>query len=206
MKAPVIVALPCERNCTTEPSVSVRRDAIQADQRIGHAESRSLRDHELADGLRELGGNEEPYVIQQTDRVARPSHRDHRGGECIFEQQQRAHDPRAEFADRGVRIGVGGAGDRQHRSELGVTEAGEGADDARDDERQHDRGARIQRGGGAGADEDAGADDAADAEENEVNRSERALELAAVELGLDLSNRLGTPTHRAPRIFVMAGL
>ena len=28
--------------------------------------------------------------------------------------------------------------------------------------------------------------------------AERAFQLAAIELGLDLGNRLGTPTHRAP--------
>ena len=184
----------------------MRRDAVQADHRVGHAETRRMRDHELADGLRVFGRDVEPDVVQQADCVTGPSDRDHRRGQRVFEQQQRAHDPRAEFADGGVRVGVRGAGDRQHRGELGVAQARECADDAGDDEGEHDRGAGIQRGGGAGADEDAGADDATDAEQHQVNRAERAFELAAIELGLDLSNGLGTPTHRAPRIFVMAGL
>ena len=62
----------------------------------------------------------------------------------------------------------------------------------------------VLRRGRAGAHEDAGADDAADAEQDQVNRTQRAFQFAAIELGLDLSNGLGTPTHRAPRILVMA--
>jgi hypothetical protein len=110
--------------------------------------------------------------VQQTDRVTRPAYRHDRGGQRVFEQQQRTHDPGAELADGGVRIGISRAGDRQHRGELGVTETRECADDAGDDEGQHDRGAGIKRGGGAGADEDAGADDAADAKQHQVDRTE----------------------------------
>jgi hypothetical protein len=99
-----------------------------------------------------------------------------------------------------------GTGDGEHRSELGITQAGESADHAGDDEGQHDGGTRMQCRGGAGADENAGADDATDAEQDQMNRTQRAFQLTTIEFGLDLSNGLGTPTHRAPRIFVIAGL
>ena len=42
VKAPVIVALPCERNCTTEPSVSVAVTPFRLTNRVGHAERGGL--------------------------------------------------------------------------------------------------------------------------------------------------------------------
>ena len=62
------------------------------------------------------------------------------------------------------------------RGELGVAEAGEGAGDAGEDEREHDRRARRTAPPPAGEHEDAGADDGADAERHEVHRAERPLE------------------------------
>ena len=51
----------------------------------------------------------------------------------------------------------------------------------------------MKRGGVAGADEDAGADDAADAEEDQVPRPEAALELAGPGFFLDLGDALAQP-------------
>ena len=75
------------------------------------------------------------------------------------------------FAERRVRVRVGAAGDRDHRGELGVAQAGEDAADAGDDERQDDRGAGVLGGGEAGEHEDAGADDAADADRGQRDRA-----------------------------------
>jgi hypothetical protein len=59
----------------------------------------------------------------------------------------------------------------------------------------------VERRGVAGADEDAGADDAADAEEDQVPRPERALELAGPGFLLDLGDALAQsdPAQKAPR-------
>ncbi len=203
VKFPVIVAVPTEKNCTVEPSAS---DAVTPFSVTSGSVKESVVSAAttiLPCGCVSAAGMSSAYVVQQAHRIARPSDRDHRRGECIFEQQQRAHDPGAEFADGGVRIGVRRTGDREHRGELRVTQARERADHTGDDERQDHGGSGVQRRGRAGAYEDAGADDAADAEQHQVNRSERAFQLAAIELGLDLSNGLGTPTHRAPREFEM---
>ena len=131
-----------------------------------------------------------PMSPSRLDHIARPADRDDRGGEAIFEQQQRAHDPGGELADRRIAVGVGRAGHRQGRGKLRIAEAGERADDAGDQVGdQHGR-AGVERGGVAGAHEDAGADDAADAEEDEVPGPERALELAGRGLFLDLLDAL----------------
>ena len=59
-----------------------------------------------------------------------------------------------------VGVGVGRARHRHHRRELGVAQRGEAADDGRQHEREHQRGAgarplRIARGRGADRREDA---------------------------------------------------
>jgi hypothetical protein len=79
------------------------------------------------------------------------------------------------------------------------------AQQAGDDEGDHDPGAGEIRGGPPGEDENAGADDAADAEQDQVERAEAALELAAGMFGLHLRHRLadeqaaqaGNPPRRA---------
>ena len=119
-------------------------------------------------------------VAEQADHIARPADRDDRRGKAIFEQQQRAHDPGGELADRRVAVGVGRAGNRQGRGQLGIAEAGKGADDAGDDVGDQHRRPGVKRRGVAGADEDARADDAADAEEDQVPGAERPLELAGL--------------------------
>ena len=169
-EVPSIVAVPLEKNCTVEPSAS---DAVTP-FRLTEGSVTVMVDSAPTTispyGCVSAAGDVDSYVVQQTHRVARPSDRDHRCGECIFEQQQRAHDPGAEFADGRVRVRVGGAGDRQHRGELGVTQSRECADDAREDERQDDGGSGVLRSGRAGAHENTGADDAADAEQDQVDR------------------------------------
>ena len=82
-------------------------------------------------------------------------------------------------------VGVRRSGDRDGRGELRVTESRERRHDAGNDHRDHDRRPGIRGGGLAGQDEDAGADDRADAEGDQVHRSKHALQtmrgLCAVE-------------------------
>ena len=55
-------------------------------------------------------------------------------GEGVFEDEVPADDPGDELAEGGVGVSVGGAGDGDHAGELGVTEAGEAADQGDEDE------------------------------------------------------------------------
>ena len=117
-------------------------------------------------------------VGEEADDVARPADRDRRGAERVLEDQVPADDPRDELAERRVAVGVGRAGHRHGRRELGVAERGQRADDAGEDHRQHDGRTGVRGGGLTGEDEDAGADDGADAERGQIDGPEHALELA----------------------------
>jgi hypothetical protein len=70
-----------------------------------------------------------------------------------------------------------------------LTERGEHAGKARDDEGEDERRSCEIGGGGAGDDENSRADDAADAERNEVDRAERSFEFALIEFVLDVRDR-----------------
>ena len=121
----------------------------------------------------------------------------------VFQDQVPADDPGDELAHRGIGVGVGAAGDRDHRRQLGIAQRGEAADNRDQHQRQRQRRARagtaecrrvmddvireraVQDGGcveflpgdrGADNGEDAGADDCADAESGERPRPERLLE------------------------------
>ena len=65
-------------------------------------------------------------------------------GAGVFKDQIPADDPCDELAERGVGVGVSRAGDRNHGGQFGVAEAGERADQGRD---QH----HGERDGGTGA-------------------------------------------------------
>ncbi len=96
-------------------------------------------------------------------KYSAPGDGDRRGADRVLEHEVPADDPRHELAHRRVGVGVGAAGDRNHRRELGVAESGERAADAGDEERERHRRARAIRDGGRRADEEARADDGADA-------------------------------------------
>lgn len=113
-------------------------------------------------------------VGQQAHDITRPSHRHGAGGDGIFQHQGPADQPGDEFAQHGVGISVGRAGNRHHRGKLGITQRGTGADRARDHEGQDHAGTSLLRGLG-GQDENAGADDAADAKQGELNRAEASV-------------------------------
>ena len=96
-----------------------------------------------------------------------------------------------ELAQRRVRVGVGAAGLRDHRGQLGVAQRREPADDAEQDEREDQRrtgavaddlAARERFAGGRGADgrEDPGADDRADREHDQIAGAEHALQRVRV--------------------------
>ncbi len=92
-------------------------------------------------------------VVEQVVHVGRESHRHAHIGERVLEDQIPADDPGEDFAQRGVGIGVGAAGDGDHGGQLGVTDGRESACDRHQHERQRDGRTRPQpaaeRGGSA---------------------------------------------------------
>ncbi len=119
--------------------------------------------HHLPRRRREPRRQAEPHRLQQTHEVARPADGDRRAADGIFQDQIPADDPGRELAQRGIGVGIGAAGNRQERRQLGVAEADEGTGDRGQHEGQHDGRPGIQRRHRAGEDEDAAADDGADA-------------------------------------------
>ena len=141
--------------------------------------------------------------VEQIDHVRGEADAHRHVADGVFEDQVPADDPGDEFAHGRVGIGVGAAGDGDHRRQLGIAERGEAADDGDQDERQRERRAgagpaerggvmndvveqrRVEDGrgiellpgnGGADDGEDAGADDRADAQRGERPGAERLLE------------------------------
>ena len=59
--------------------------------------------------------------------------------EGVLEDEVPADDPGDQLAERRVGVGVGRPGDGDHAGELGVAEAGEGADDSHQHQRHRQR-------------------------------------------------------------------
>jgi hypothetical protein len=110
-----------------------------------------------------------PEDADQVLEVVRPAmgHRRRRDG--VLEDQVPADDPREQLAERRVRVGVRGAGDRSHRGELGVAQGREDARQACDHEGEHEGGTGRIVGRATREHEDAGADDGADAEAGQLD-------------------------------------
>ena len=129
---------------------------------------------------------------QDALEVAAPPDRDGHGPDRVLEDEVPADRPGDDLAERRVGVGVRAAGDRDHRRELGVAESREGAGEPGRHVGDRDRGPRLVRGGGAGEHEDAGPDDRADAEEGEVERGQRPLQvLPLLDVVDELLDRLG---------------
>ena len=146
-----------------------------------------------------MRGGMQAEPVEQVDDVGGKADADGHVGAGVFEDQIPADDPGDQLAHGGVGIGVGRAGDGNHGSQFGVTEAGERADDGHQHQRKRDGGTgagtagqrgvgddvvdkrRVENAGGVelfagdgGADdgEDARADDRADAERGKRPRAE----------------------------------
>ena len=128
-----------------------------------------------------------PKEWKQLDYVAGPADRHGGGADGVFEHEIPADDPREQLAHRGVGVGVRAAGDGDHGGEFAVAHAREGAADGGDDEGEDHGGPGVFRRGDAGQREQARADDGADAERDQVDRSQGLLQvmLAAFGLGND---------------------
>ena len=144
--------------------VGARRLADAADQDDGedhHDEERGDVEAEVPAGIVEVVagevlqaggqvGGRDPHErrmdaepVEQIDDVGGEADADAHVGEGVFEDQVPADDPGDQFAEGGVGVGVGRAGDGDHGGDFGVAEAGEGADDG--DQHQRKRQGRARR-------------------------------------------------------------
>ncbi len=124
-------------------------------------------------------GKRDAEAGEQALHVAAPANRHRHRADGVLENQVPADHPGDQLAQRGVGIGVGAAGDRDHRRELGVAQRRERARQARREVRHGDRRAGLVGRGGAGQHEDAGADDGSDTQERKVERTQAASERLA---------------------------
>ncbi len=97
------------------------------------------------DGGRPALGQDEAELRELRLEVSGKADADGDVADGVFEDEIPADDPGEDFAESGVAVGVGRAGDGDHGGQLGVAEAGEGAGDGDQDEGDGDGGA----GGGA---------------------------------------------------------
>ena len=141
--------------------------------------------------------------VERRDHVRREADAHRHVADRVFQNEVPADDPGDQFAHGRVGVGVGAAGDGNHRRQLGVAQRGESADDGDQDQRKRQRRAcartaqrgrvmhdvvgerRVEDGrgvellpgdGGADDGEDAGADDRADAQRGQRPRTERLLQ------------------------------
>ena len=113
--------------------------------------------------------------VEQFNEVIRPARRNRAGAHGVFEGQIPANDPRENFAERRVRIGIGAACEGNHRGKLRVAERGKCAAQARKHEGEHQSGAGVVCAQ-SGKNEDAGADDGAHAECSELEHTQRTFQ------------------------------
>jgi len=85
----------------------------------------------------------EAEPVKQIDDMSRQAHADAHVAEGVFQNQIPADDPGHEFAERGVGVSVGGAGDGNHGRQFCVTEPGEDADNSHQHQRKGKRRSRA---------------------------------------------------------------
>ncbi len=66
----------------------------------------------------EFDGKVDAEIVAQADDIGGPAYGYRCGSHCVFEHQVPADDPGDELADGGIGVGVGAAGDGNHRGEL----------------------------------------------------------------------------------------
>ncbi len=141
----------------------------------------ALRAHEMPGLVHDGRTGERRWKLQPEFRhhaleIARPAVRDGRRPDGVLEDEVPTDDPGEQFAERGVRICVGGACHGHHRRKLGIAQRREDTGDARHDVRQHERGSGHVVGGRARRDKNPRADDRAHAEARELNRAQHAAQ------------------------------
>ncbi len=85
-------------------------------------------------------------VVAQILQIGREAHRHRHVRDGVFEDQIPADDPGEDLAQDRVGVGVGAAGDGNHRGQFGVAERREAAGDRHQQERKGDGRARRPAG------------------------------------------------------------
>jgi hypothetical protein len=134
-------------------------------------------------------------LVHHVGEVRRPSDGDRAGAESELEDEVPADDPGRQLTEGGVREGVCRPRDRDRARELGVAQSREPTGDAGEDERQGDCRPCLDPGRLAGEHEDSGADDDADTEHGQIQRTQLLAQLVGGFFGVTdrLLDRLGTP-------------
>src|SRR5579872_80681 len=125
---------------------------------------------------RQFGREKNAKILKEAEHVAAPAAGYNGGAERVFKDEVPSDDPGDELAKSGISVGVSGTGDRNHRSKFGVAKAGEEAGHRSKNEGQENRRAGMMRRSRSGEDEDAGADDRAHADRNQVDWTESAAQ------------------------------
>ena len=151
-------------------------------------DSAAVRPHQQ--GVREM----HPGGFDPADKIARPADCHGRARERIFQDQAPADHPGNAFAERRIAEGIGTAGGRNHRRQLGISERGAPADQAANDEGEDHR-----RPGALGADSDqrvdSGADDRADSQRDEVRPAQGLGEARVLGVTRNAVERLTWSEH-----------
>ncbi len=114
------------------------------------------------------------------------------GGNSVLQDEIPSDDPRDQLADSRVGIAVGAASAADRAGEFGIAQRRKRAGDTGKDERQDDGRARVLRSDHASEDEDAGADDAADAQHGQVKSAKAAFQSR---VGVDIDRFGAEQTH-----------
>ena len=129
----------------------------------------------------------DPDAAHERVEVVAPRDRDRDVAHRVLEDQVPADDPGHQLAQRRVGVGVGGAGLRDHRRQLGVAQCRQRTGRAQQQEREdqgrarpvpddHAVGADLAGGSRADGAEDPGADDRANGQHHQVAGAEHPLE------------------------------
>ena len=105
-------------------------DDQQDCDKAGDDRRRKIEDTPAERPRRERRWNDDSPALHQSDEVAGPADCDGGSADGIFENECPADHPREQLAHDGIGVGVGGAGDGNHRGELGIAERRHGADEA----------------------------------------------------------------------------
>ena len=116
--------------------------------------------------MRPLVWKAQSEPIEHAISILAPCGGDSRCRNGVFEDEVPTDDPGNEFPHGGIGIGVGAAGNRNHRGELRVTETRKGAADAGNDERKDNRWTRTVGNRSSGAHEKTRADDSPNSQGN----------------------------------------
>ena len=105
-------------------------DDQQDRQREHNQSSRQIDDAALEWRIDERHRQVNAHSLENTDQIAGPPNRDRDAGHAVFQYEVPAGDPCEEFPETRIRVGVCGAGYRDHGGELGIAQRGQHTRDA----------------------------------------------------------------------------